>query len=133
MDKSNYLGCFLTAISVIFVVITVVVFIGARIYFAKPLAQVGGYLQETNIAYGNGNRRLAAYHEFEDTYQRIKAQIHSIQQLSVPNDLSTIAEIKIVNTWIADYNARSREYDQAEFKARHLPHSLSYFSWTWKE
>jgi hypothetical protein len=92
----------------------------------RAIADYSGDVEEIWTVQGDAQKRLSDYHWFEEKYQSIQAERTNLKLRSSRDDV--IDEIMIVNRWIADYNAKSREYDRAMWKRNDLPYSIEQIS-----
>jgi hypothetical protein len=93
----------------------------------RAVADYNGDVEEIWQVRGDGSKRISDYEWFYDKYDSIKSQKASLLMRinsgeSEFKDLS--AEVTFINSWIGQYNSRSKEYTRAMWKADSLPQQL---------
>jgi hypothetical protein len=89
----------------------------------RAVADYSGDVEEIWQVQGSGARRISNYEWFEGKYQSIEGEkINVLLYASRGEDVTD--QIVIVNRWISEYNARSREYTRAMWKSDNLPYQL---------
>jgi hypothetical protein len=89
----------------------------------KAVADYSGDVDEIWQVQGDAAKRISDYEWFEGKYQSIKNEcINATIYLSKNEDVTD--QIVIINRWIAEYNARSREYTRSMWKEESLPHQI---------
>jgi hypothetical protein len=90
------------------------------------MANYVGDVDEIWKVQGDANKRLKDYHNFENTFQKIKGQATTLvlRVNSGEEFKNLIPEISIINQWIDEYNSESRQYDREMWKSDSLPKQL---------
>jgi hypothetical protein len=89
----------------------------------RAVADYEGDVEEIWAVRGDGNKRISDYEWFEGKYQSIKHEaINASLYASKGEDVTD--QLVIINRWISEYNARSREYTRALWKSERLPHQI---------
>jgi hypothetical protein len=91
----------------------------------RAIADYSGDIDEIWKVRGNADKRLHDYHWFEDQYQQIETHKANILiQINGGKKFSEMSEVNIINNWIGEYNAKSKQYDRVLWKSEHLPYQI---------
>jgi hypothetical protein len=89
----------------------------------RAIQEWSGDLSQDAKVYGDADKRISDYHWYEEMHQQIKSQKASLlMRTNAGQDVTD--EMIIVNNWIGEYNARSRQFDRAYWKSGTLPYQL---------
>lgn len=88
-------------------------------------ADYKGDVDETYMVQDARNRILS-YDWYYDQYAQINAQIANVESTS-KEDEDRVSMIRVVNSMIGEYNARSRQYNHNLWKASDLPYEIEFY------
>lgn len=92
--------------------------------FAKWHSRLKGDMDQEYIVQDARNRILS-YDWYYDQYSQIEAQRANIEMMN--QDASELdGMVRVVNSMIGEYNAKSRQYNHNLWKAGDLPYQIDY-------
>jgi hypothetical protein len=112
-----------------FVIILIILSVAGGLFsscvpFAKWHSRLKGDVDQEYIVQDARNRILS-YDWYYDQYAQIEAQRANIEMMD--RDASELdGMVRVVNSMIGEYNAKSRQYNHNMWKAPDLPYQIDY-------